>query len=269
MKVLKLIPVGAALFALGLGLTSVAPSPARADDEDSGIRSDKNLIRIVQGDRDSDRAGDRDRESTSNSGYLGVQVQRLTAALRRAKGIPESIEGTLVNNVEDQSPADDGGIKRGDVILEVNHQPTPNPSDLVQVVSSLEPGKRVSVLIWRDGVTRPVNVKVSSRPEGNDMAPPRMPDFGAPGGPGGMRGMPDDGMRMQILRRNRGDLERQIKDLQEQLSRLRDEDIARLEREVRELRAQVEQSRRGNDRYERDRNDKNNDRERNNSNEDE
>jgi hypothetical protein len=265
MKVLKLMPMGAALFALGLGLTSVAPSPARADDEDSGIRSDKNLIRIVQGDRDSDRESDRDRESTANSGYLGVQVQRLTASLRRAKGIPESTEGTLVNNVEDQSPADDGGIKRGDVILEVNHQPTPNPSDLVQVVSSLEPGKRASVLIWRDGVTRPVNIKVGSRPEGSDMAPPappRMPDMGSMGG---VRGMPDDGTRMQILRRNRGDLEREIKDLQDQLSRLRDEDIARLEREVRELRAQVEQSRRGNDRYERDRKNNNNDRDRDNS----
>ena len=270
MKSLKMVPLGAALFALSLGLFSVAPSPARADDEDHGTKPEKNLIRIVQEDRDSDRDSNGDRDRGSDSGYLGVQVQRLTAALRRAKGIPETTEGTLVNNVEDQSPADDGGIKRGDVILEVNHQPTPNPSDLVQAVSSLEPGKRASVRIWRDGVTRTVNVKVGSRPEGSDMAPPsppsppRIPDLS---GPGDMRGMPDDGTRMQIMRRNRGDLERQIKDLQDQVSRLRDEDLARLEREVRELRAQVEQGRRGRDRDERDRN--NNDRERDNNSEDE
>src|SRR5689334_21161452 len=115
MKVLKMMPMGAALLALGLGLVSIAPSPASARDEDQGSGYQKKVI-ITQGD-DRDSNGDNDRDS--NSGYLGVQVQRLSSALRRAKGIPESTEGTLVNNVEEQGPADEGGIKRGDVILEV------------------------------------------------------------------------------------------------------------------------------------------------------
>jgi len=105
MKVLEMMPIGAAVFALSLGLSSVAPSPARADD-DWG-KGDKNLIRIAQEDQDNDRDSDR---VSSSSGYLGVQVQRLSASLRRAKGIPEATEGSLVSNVEDQSPADDGGI---------------------------------------------------------------------------------------------------------------------------------------------------------------
>ena len=243
MKVLKMMPIGAALFVLGLGLSSVAPSPARADD-DWG-KGDKNLIRIVQEDQDNDRGSDR---VSSSSGYLGVQVQRLSASLRRAKGIPESTEGTLVSSVEDQSPADEGGIKRGDVILEVNHQGTPNPNDLVQLVRDLEPGRRVSVQIWRDGVTRTVNLTVGTRPAGVDV-PPRMPNVETPDTPGdppdargvpdtrGMpdmrgtpegRGMPDD-MRMQILRRNRDDLQRQLRDIHA--------DLARLEREIRDLRS--------------------------------
>src|SRR5438552_8099896 len=174
MKVFRMMPIGPALFTLCLGLSSVAPSPARADDESSG-KSERNLIRIAQEDQDSDR--DSDRVSRS-SGYLGVQVQRLSAALRRAKGIPESTEGTLVSNVEDGSPADDAGIKRGDVILEVNHESTPDPRELVQTVSGLRPGKRTSVLIWRDGVTRTVTLTVGARPSGSDTpTPPQMPNW--------------------------------------------------------------------------------------------
>jgi len=252
MKVLEMMPIGAAVLALSLGLSSVAPSPARADD-DWG-KGDKNLIRIVQEDQDNDRDSDR---VSSSSGYLGVQVQRLSASLRRAKGIPEATEGSLVSNVEDQSPADDGGIKRGDVILEVNRQSTPSPNDLVRVVRDLEPGRRVPVQIWRDGVTRTVTLTVGTRPAGAD-APPRAPE--PPDARGDapdprdvpdvrsvpdVRGMPDmrgmpDGSRMQILRRNRDDLQRQLQDIHEMLSRLRDVDLARLEREIQQLRSELQ-----------------------------
>jgi len=232
MKVVKMVPIGAALFALSLGLSSIAPSLANARDENRGTNYERGLIRDAQEGRDND--GDR----ASDSGYLGVQVQRLSAALRRAKGIPESTEGTLVSNVEDGSPADEGGIKRGDVIIEVNHQATPNSKDLVQTVSGLRPGRKVQVRIWRDGVTRTVTLTVGSRPAGSDMPmPPQMPNWE---GPGDSRDVPDN-PRMQILRRNRDDLERQVRDLQEQIARLRNEDLARLEREIRQLRSDLQQ----------------------------
>ena len=226
MRLLKWMPLGAALFAMGLGLSSAALSPSRADDEDTKGGTEKKVTRIT---RDGE-------ERDAQAGYLGVQVQRLTAALRRAKGIPESTEGALVNTVEDGSPADNGGIRRGDLILEVNHEATRDPSDLVQLVRDLEPGSRVPVLIWRDGVRKTLNLKVGSRPEGRDTPMP-MPGWE---GPGGDRGGPDGGPRMQILRRNQGDLQQQLRDIQEQLSKLRDEDLARLEQEIRDLRSDLQ-----------------------------
>ena len=226
MRLLKWMPLGAALFAMGLGLSSAALSPSRADDEDTKGGTEKKVTRIT---RDGE-------ERDAQAGYLGVQVQRLTAALRRAKGIPESTEGALVNTVEDGSPADNGGIRRGDLILEVNHEATRDPSDLVQLVRDLEPGSRVPVLIWRDGVRKTLNLKVGSRPEGSDTPMP-MPGWE---GPGGDRGGPDGGPRMQILRRNQGDLQQQLRDIQEQLSKLRDEDLARLEQEIRDLRSDLQ-----------------------------
>ncbi len=252
MKVLKMVPIGAALFGLSLGLSSIAPSVASARDEDSGTKYEQKVIRIAQADRGNDR--------DANSGYLGVQVQRLTAALRRAKGIPETTEGTLVNNVEDQSPADDGGIKRGDVILEVNHQSTPDPSDLVQTVGNLEPGRKVSVLIWRDGVTRTLTLTVGSRPEGRDAPPPmppRMPNWDGPG-PGDSRDMPDNG-RTLILRRNRDDIERQVRELQDQ--------VASLRKEVQQLRSDLQHQMNHGDRSRDDDRNRSDDRDQDNNNE--
>lgn len=245
MNMLKMVPMGAALLALGLGLSSAVPPRALARDE-AGNKADRVRIWTAQEDRDSDK-NDKD-----DAGYLGVQVQRLSASLRRAKGIPESTEGTLVSSVEDQSPADEAGIKRGDVILSVDHQDTPNPADLVRLVRGLDPGRKVSVQIWRDGMTRTYTLKVGSRPETPDMPMPP-PSWGGSGNDD--QQMPD-GPRMQILRRNRDDLERQIRDLQAQ--------IAHLESEVQALQQQM--NRRDHDDHDRNRDRDDRDRDRDNNN---
>jgi len=45
------------------------------------------------------------RSAIPKRGTWESRCNGLTAAMRRAKGIPESTEGALVNNVEDGSPA--------------------------------------------------------------------------------------------------------------------------------------------------------------------
>ena len=242
MKAFTLVPMGAALLALGLGLSSAVPPRAMARDEASNGRV---IIRSADEDRDNDRDKNGDQD---DSGYLGVQVQRLSASLRRAKGIPESTEGTLVSSVEEDSPADGAGLKRGDVILSVDHQSTPSPADLVRVVRSLDPGHKVSVQVWRDGVTRSYTLKVGSRPEGSDMPMPP-PNWGGRGNDDPQMG---DGPRMQILRRNRDDIQRQIQELQAQVSRL--------ENEIHDLQQQL--NRRDHDDHDRNRDNDDRDRDR-------
>lgn len=229
MKAFTLAPIGVAL--LTLGLFSAVPSPASARDKDSGTRG-LSINRVADDDRDNDRVGTKDDEGDSDTGYLGVQVQRISASLRRAKGIPESTEGTLVSSVEDQSPADQAGIKRGDIIVQVNRQDTSDPGDLVRIVRDLTPGRRVPVQIWRDGVSRTLTLRVGSRPEGSEMrVPPPMPNWN-PGDDSETRDMPD-GSRMQILRGNRADLQRQLQELRDS--------VARLEREIHEMQMQMNQ----------------------------
>src|SRR5919109_2516733 len=59
---------------------------------------------------------------------LGMSVQDLTPEIARSLGLPET-KGVVVTNVDDDSLADEAGIRRGDVILEVNQKKVENLRD--------------------------------------------------------------------------------------------------------------------------------------------
>jgi serine protease Do len=75
----------------------------------------------------------------------GVQVHDLTPALARDLGLPSGTKGVVVTDVADGTPAADAGLKRGDVIEEVNHHPVTNASEYERFVR--EAGKQELVLL--------------------------------------------------------------------------------------------------------------------------
>ena len=228
MKSRRFLPSTVFLLTAALGLAAFVAGPASAQDRDGGEKTEKKVYRFERGP---------DEEQDAGAGYLGVQVQALTSSLRRARNIPGSTEGALVNTVEDGSPAAGAGIKKGDVILEVDHKPTTDPSELIDVVRALEPATKVPVTLWRDGSRKTLTVTVGARPDQFEFQMPPMPGDDGPGGG------PDGRTRMEVFRHRGGAMERQLRDIQDQLSRLREEDFARLERQIRELRAELREFR--------------------------
>jgi serine protease Do len=59
---------------------------------------------------------------------LGMTVQELTPEIARNLGVSES-KGIIVTNVEEGTPAEEAGLRRGDVILEVNQKKVANLRD--------------------------------------------------------------------------------------------------------------------------------------------
>lgn len=59
----------------------------------------------------------------------GVQVEELTSQLRRELDLSRNIHGVVVTDVSPDSPAADAGLRRGDVIEEVNRQPVDSVSE--------------------------------------------------------------------------------------------------------------------------------------------
>jgi Do/DeqQ family serine protease len=96
-------------------------------------------------------------------GWLGIRIQPLTADLAPSFGVKEG-EGVLVADVMPGSPAEAGGLKSGDVILEVEGQKTAEVPDLQKVVADTEPGKEARVTVLRDGRRETLSVKIGEMP---------------------------------------------------------------------------------------------------------
>jgi serine protease Do len=86
-------------------------------------------------------------------GGLGVSVENLTPDTAGQLKLPASTKGVLVDQVKAGSRADEAGLKRGDVIQQVNHQPVTSAQEFSQTVHNAKTGSPVLLLVNRNGET--------------------------------------------------------------------------------------------------------------------
>ena len=93
-------------------------------------------------------------------GMLGVTIQPVTSDLARSLGL-DSVQGALVNDVQEDSPAARGGIKRGDVITGVAGAAVKDGNELRNRVAQSRPGTKLPVELQRNGRSETVTVTVA------------------------------------------------------------------------------------------------------------
>ena len=81
-------------------------------------------------------------------GWLGVRIQEVTKEIADLENLDKP-EGALVASVSENSPADRGGIKAGDIILEFDGKKIDTMRTLPKLVAQTKVGKRVVLKIWR------------------------------------------------------------------------------------------------------------------------
>lgn len=99
-------------------------------------------------------------------GWLGVMIQRVTPDLANSFGLASS-DGALVGDVLPDSPASQGGIVRGDVIVRFNEKDVKDFHALLKLVAEIRPGTTVPVEVKREGKTRNFNVTIALLKEKN------------------------------------------------------------------------------------------------------
>jgi len=105
------------------------------------------------------------RETGSVSrGWLGVVIQEVSRDLAESFGLDRP-QGALIANVDPDGPAASGGIKAGDIILEVEGVQIESSSDLPPAVGQLRPGKESRFTLLREGQRKELNFAVGERPE--------------------------------------------------------------------------------------------------------
>ncbi len=90
---------------------------------------------------------------------LGLQVQDITEELAQSLKL-ESVEGVLVSDVTAGNAAAEAGIRRGDVISEMNHSIVKDMRDYQNLMASVQKGSSVLFLVKRGGSTIYIAVKV-------------------------------------------------------------------------------------------------------------
>jgi serine protease Do len=78
---------------------------------------------------------------------FGIAIENLTDARREAMGIKQN--GVLISSVEQNSFSEDIGMRKGDVIVEINRQPVHTTDDVKRIQHTLKPGDAVAFRILR------------------------------------------------------------------------------------------------------------------------
>ncbi|KPQ26096.1 DegQ family serine endoprotease [Halomonas sp. HL-93] len=99
-----------------------------------------------------------------NRGWLGVMIQPVSRDLAESFGMEEA-EGALIADLDPDGPAAKGGLKAGDVILEVNGETVDRSSSLPRLIGRVAPGDEVDLRLMRDGEERSEAVELGSWPD--------------------------------------------------------------------------------------------------------
>jgi serine protease Do len=79
---------------------------------------------------------------------LGLTAEQITPDLARRYGLSED-EGILITQVEPGSPADDAGVKRGDIVKEIDRKPVKTMSQYLKALGKRKAGENILYLIKR------------------------------------------------------------------------------------------------------------------------
>ncbi len=111
-------------------------------------------------------------------GWLGVSIQELTPKLATQFGVAEP-KGVLVSDIIEGSPAEQAGLRRGDIIVRFDEKSIDDATQLKNVVAATEVGKRITVTLIRDAKTVVLEIRIGEQPKAVARAPLLQPERAA------------------------------------------------------------------------------------------
>ena len=101
-------------------------------------------------------------------GRIGVAIRDISPSLKEGLGLP-TLDGALVSDVVEDSPAAKAGIENGDVIIAFNGEDILDASDIRNSVGLVEPGERADITYLRDGKRRTTRIEVEEFEEEREV----------------------------------------------------------------------------------------------------
>ncbi len=103
---------------------------------------------------------------TVQRGYLGVSIVSATAFEPLSKELGwEEPHGVIIRKVMPDSPAEKGGLKVEDIVIDINGRKLRGTADLIDIVGAVSPGETIAISLWRSGIAEKVELKVGKQPK--------------------------------------------------------------------------------------------------------
>jgi serine protease Do len=96
-------------------------------------------------------------------GWMGVSIQNINDTTAEIFGMDRP-HGALVGQVSPGSPAEDAGIRQGDVVISIDGKQVKDVEDLQLKIVDHAPGTTVDLGVLRDGKERSIPVKLGELP---------------------------------------------------------------------------------------------------------
>jgi serine protease Do len=110
--------------------------------------------------KDTDVGSGDEEDDEKSETALGLTVTNIDQQTARQLNL-ESDEGVVITKVKLNSPADEAGLQRGDVVLEINRKPVSDVGDYRELTSNLKKGDTLLFLIYRQGRSVFVPVEIN------------------------------------------------------------------------------------------------------------
>jgi serine protease Do len=113
-------------------------------------------------------------------GWLGVGIDPISEEIAKQENVREGV-GVIINSVFEGDPADQAGLKIGDIILKIGGSEINSPNSMIRVIGAITPGQTINLDILRKGKHRVVPIKLESRKKRTTQLatlPPMIPSMG-------------------------------------------------------------------------------------------
>ena len=99
-------------------------------------------------------------KGTVTRGWIGVAIQPVTQDIADSLNLKQT-NGALIDQVQAGGPAAKAGLKPSDVVLSVDGNAITDARDFARRIAAVEPGKTVSLAVWRDGQEHALRMAVA------------------------------------------------------------------------------------------------------------
>ena len=97
-------------------------------------------------------------------GWIGIGVQDMTPELVESLKLPK-VNGTLIIEVVNDSPAGKAGIKPGDILVGIENKTVVDQASSLNLIAALKPGSTTVLKVLRDNQAKEIRVSVGRRPK--------------------------------------------------------------------------------------------------------